>query len=302
MDKTIIDQSATGERLDKYAQALTNLTRSRVASLITSGDILVNGKTSKAGYALRIGDSISIALPELSPIEAMPQNIPLDILFEDDHIVIVNKAKGMVVHPAPGHMDNTLVNALLYHCGGSLSGINGAARPGIVHRIDKDTSGILVVAKNDQAHNGLALQFAEHSIDREYIAIAHGKLKRTKDTIEAPIARHKINRKKMAVMTDGKRAVTHYDVIEQFARHALIKAKLETGRTHQIRVHMSHIGHPLLGDEVYGSSKQHLGSVGQALHAGLLGFIHPITKERALFETPPPPCFSQLVTKVTNLK
>ncbi|MCL2353814.1 MAG: RluA family pseudouridine synthase [Defluviitaleaceae bacterium] len=303
MDKFIVEnQKDIGQRLDKLAQSLSGLTRNRVANLISSGDILVNNKPSKAGYALRMGDKVAINLPQVKEAGVLPQNIPLDILFEDDHILIVNKAKGMVVHPSAGHEDGTLVNALLYHCRGSLSGIGGVMRPGIVHRIDKDTSGILVVAKSDAAHNGLAVQFANHSIDRQYVAIIHGRPKADKGTIDAPISRHKIHRKKMAMNPDGKRAVTHYEVLQTFPRHSLIQATLETGRTHQIRVHMAHIGHPVLGDPIYSNAKQNFGLEGQALHACFLGFEHPIDGKDMLFGTLKPPYFEEVLAKIKNTK
>lgn len=293
-----IEADDIGTRLDIFVQSKLELTRNAVQKLIEGGNILVNGIPSKTGYRLRTGDVIDISLPELSEAEILPQDLPLDVIYEDADLIVINKPKGMVVHPAAGHSNGTLVNALLHHCKGSLSGINGIMRPGIVHRIDKDTSGLLVVAKNDRAHNALAEQFAAHSIAREYYALVHGGLKEDEGTIDAPIARHKIHRKKMAIMPDGKRAVTYWNVLERLGRYTLIKCTLETGRTHQIRVHMASIGRPVLGDAVYGSEKQPFKTDGQVLHANLLGFIHPTSKEYMKFTAPLPDYFERVLSSI----
>ncbi|MDR2183612.1 MAG: RluA family pseudouridine synthase [Clostridiales bacterium] len=298
MDKFAADAAHIGLRLDVYAQGKLGLTRNAVQKLIDGGNILVSGAAAKSGYRLRAGDMVEIDLPPLTEAEILPQNLPLDIVYEDADIIVVEKPKGMVVHPAAGHNSGTLVNALLHHCDGSLSGINGVMRPGIVHRLDKDTSGLLVAAKNDAAHNGLAEQFAAHSIKREYLAVVHGGFKEDAGKIDAPIARHKINRKKMAVVQDGRRAVTHWRVTERLGKYTLIKCTLETGRTHQIRVHMAHIGRPVLGDAVYGSDKQPFGAGGQVLHAHLLGFVHPISRQYMEFASPLPDYFEWVLSKI----
>jgi 23S rRNA pseudouridine1911/1915/1917 synthase len=298
VDKFAADAAHIGLRLDVYAQGKLGLTRNAVQKLIDGGNILVSGAAAKSGYRLRAGDMVEIDLPPLTEAEILPQNLPLDIVYEDADIIVVEKPKGMVVHPAAGHNSGTLVNALLHHCDGSLSGINGVMRPGIVHRLDKDTSGLLVAAKNDAAHNGLAEQFAAHSIKREYLAVVHGGFKEDAGKIDAPIARHKINRKKMAVVQDGRRAVTHWRVTERLGKYTLIKCTLETGRTHQIRVHMAHIGRPVLGDAVYGSDKQPFGAGGQVLHAHLLGFVHPISRQYMEFASPLPDYFEWVLSKI----
>ena len=267
-------------RIDKYISEFdSNLTRTYIQQLIQEGNILVNGKNVKTSYKVNDGDEISIELPESKPLEIKPQDIELDIVYEDDDIIFINKPKGMVVHPAHGNYDGTLVNAILAHCKENLSGINGVIRPGIVHRIDKDTTGILVVAKNDKAHHHLAEQFKEHTINRIYIALVKGLIVEDEGTIDMPISRSKVNRKKMAVDSKGKRAVTHFRVLERYDGYTLVQLNLETGRTHQIRVHMSEIKHPLVGDEVYSSGKNEFGIKGQLLHAKTLGIIHPITNE-----------------------
>ncbi len=265
------------ERLDIFVAEKSEITRSAAAKLCDDGNVLVNGKVAKKRTALKGGDSVSVTLPEPVLDDALPQNIPLDIVYEDDDLLVVNKPKGMVVHPAPGNPDGTLVNALLYHCGESLSGINGVIRPGIVHRIDKDTSGLLIVAKNDNAHNILAEQIKAHSFTREYEAVVYGNLPQYEGTIDAPIGRHPVFRKQMAVVARGARdSVTHYKVIARYKGFTHVLLRLETGRTHQIRVHMSYIGHPVAGDAVYGPKKNVITRLGgQCLHARKIGFKHP---------------------------
>lgn len=260
-------------RLDKYlAEQFPEQTRSYLQKLIKDGEVLVNGKSVKTGYQLSKGDEVSVNIPEPKELDVAPQKMDLDIVYEDEDVILINKPKGMVVHPAPGHTTDTLVNGLLYHCKDNLSGINGVARPGIVHRIDRDTTGILIVCKNDMSHNSIAAQLKEHSINRRYRALVHGNLKENQGTVEGPIGRHPIDRKKMAINEkNGKPAVTHYTVLERFGNYTLIECVLETGRTHQIRVHMSSIGHPLVGDEVYGPAKCPFKLQGQCLHAMVLG-------------------------------
>ena len=298
MSRFSVEAGDVGSRLDVFAQGRSGLTRSAVQRLIDQGNVLVNDGLAKSNYRLRINDMVEIDMPP--PVEALilPQDLPLDIVYEDADLIVVNKAKGMVVHPAAGHRDGTLVNGLLHHCDGSLSGINGVIRPGIVHRLDKDTSGLLVAAKNDLAHNGLAEQFAAHSIAREYFAIVHGGFRDDEGTIDAPIARHKVHRKKMAIVTDGRRAVTHWRVVERLGRYALVRCALETGRTHQIRVHMASIGRPVVGDTVYGSEKQPFKTDGQVLHAHLLGFVHPTTGQGMEFSAPLPDYFVKVLSSI----
>ncbi len=304
-----IGEAQSGMRLDVFlAQQFPHFTRSFLSRQIKEGKIQVAGKTSglKAGYSLREKDVVTVSIAEPRPMEAKPQDIPLDILYEDDDLLIVNKPKGMVVHPAHGHEDGTLVNALLWHCRDNLSGINGVLRPGIVHRIDQDTTGSLIVCKTDLAHHAIAKQLAEHSINRVYEAIVVGNLKEDTGTIDAPIGRHSTDRKKMAIdQAHGKRAVTHYRVLHRYQGRAgvytHIECRLETGRTHQIRVHMSSTGHPLLGDNVYGSgTKSLLGTSlqGQVLHARTIGFIHPRTGQYVEFEAPLPEYFKTLLERL----
>ncbi len=288
-----------GTRIDVYLAGETGRSRSFIQKLISEGSVLVNGKPVKAGYKLCEGDETEFEIGEAEPLEITPENIPLDIVYEDDDLIVVNKPKGMVVHPAAGNFEGTLVNALMYHCGDSLSGINGVLRPGIVHRIDKDTTGLLVACKNDKAHVCIADQLAVHSITRVYEAVVYNSFDVNEGTVDAPIGRHPVDRKKMAVVSKGgKHAVTHYTVIENIGRYAHISLKLETGRTHQIRVHMSHIHHPLLGDTVYGPAKDPFGLTGQALHAGTLGFVHPTTGEYMEFHSDPPKYFYDLIDKL----
>ena len=287
-------------RLDKYlSEQFPEQTRSYLQKLIKDGEVTVNGKNVKTGYQLSKGDEVSVNIPEPKELDVEPQKMDLDIVYEDDDVILVNKPKGMVVHPAPGHTTDTLVNGLLYHCKDNLSGINGVARPGIVHRIDRDTTGILIVCKNDMSHNSIAAQLKEHSINRRYRALVHGNLKDDTGTVEGPIGRHPIDRKKMAINEkNGKPAVTHYTVLERFGNYTLIECKLETGRTHQIRVHMTSIGHPLVGDEVYGPAKCPFKLQGQCLHAMVLGFVHPRTEEYMEFSADLPDYFEDLLRKL----
>lgn len=287
-----------GERIDKALSVLVDsVSRSFVQKLIREGAVFVGEKPVKANYRLRIDDVVCFELPENEEPDILPEDIPLSILYEDEDILVVDKPKGMVVHPAAGHYSGTLVNAVMYHCGNSLSGINGVMRPGIVHRIDRDTTGSLVICKNDMAHRALAEQFKVHSITRKYRAICMGVLKEDRGTIHKPLARDPKDRKRMAVTTEGngKDAVTHYRVLERFKNHTYIECELETGRTHQIRVHMASIGYPLLGDEVYGSGKNAYHLEGQTLHAWKLGFLHPRTQEYVEFDAPLPEYFQKLL-------
>ena len=296
-----VDQA--GRRVDQFlADALPQLTRSAAQKLLEEGAVTLNGRPVKKNYKTVSGDVLVVVLPDPAPVDIVPQDIPLDVVYEDEDVIAVNKPVGLVVHPAAGHPDGTLVNALLYHCGDSLSGINGALRPGIVHRIDRDTSGLIIAAKNDFAHLALAEQLQDHSLYREYEAVCVGNLKEDQGTVNAPIARHPTDRKKMAVnFLQGREAITHWAVLERFPGYAHIQCRLETGRTHQIRVHMAHIGHPLLGDVVYGSKKPYPGLAGQCLHARRLSFIHPRTGERLTLECPLPPWFQDVLTKLGHL-
>ena len=290
----------TGKRLDAWlaAQPALAMTRSAVQQLLEQGQITRNGKVAKKNDKLQSGDEIRVAVPEPQTLDVLPQDIPLEIIYEDAELLVVNKPKGMVVHPAPGHPDGTLVNALLYHCAGRLSGINGVIRPGIVHRIDRDTSGLLIVAKTDRAHLGLAEQIAAHSFTREYEAVCCGRFKETSGTVHAPIGRDPRDRQKMCVIaTNSKDAVTHYTVLTQYERYAHIRCRLETGRTHQIRVHMKQIGHPVYGDAVYGKAEK--GVEGQCLHAKKIGFVHPVTGEYLEFDSPLPDYFTEILRKLS---
>ena len=287
-------------RLDKYlAEQFPEQTRSYLQKLIKDGAVLVNGKCVKTGFQLSKGDEVSVSIPEPKELDVLPQKMDQDIVYEDEDVILINKPKGMVVHPAPGHTTDTLVNGLLYHCKDHLSGINGVARPGIVHRIDRDTTGILIVCKNDKAHNSIAAQLKEHSINRRYRALVHGNIKEDTGTVEGPIGRHPIDRKKMSINErNGKPAVTHYTVLERFGNYTLIECKLETGRTHQIRVHMTSIGHSLVGDEVYGPAKCPFKLQGQCLHAMVLGFVHPTTGQYMEFSADLPEYFEELLKKL----
>ena len=288
----------SGLRIDKYLSSVNEqLSRSYIQKLLKSGLVLVDGKPVKASYQVDEGDVISLDIPEAVEPEIEPENMDLDILYEDQDVILVNKPKGMVVHPAAGHYSHTLVNGLMHHCKDQLSGINGVMRPGIVHRIDMDTTGVIIACKNDMAHNSIAAQLKEHSITRRYQAIVHGVLKDDAGTIEGPIGRHPTDRKKMSInYNNGKSAVTHYKVLKRFRQYTHVECRLETGRTHQIRVHMASIGHPLLGDLVYGPGKCPIpGLQGQTLHAGVLGFIHPRTGEYMEFTAPLPEYFAKLL-------
>ena len=301
MEELHFNADITGERIDKFLDGrIESLSRSYIQKLIKEKKILVNQLPVKANYKLTTGDTILLQIPDPEPLDIQPENIPLDILYEDDDILVVNKPKGMVVHPAPGHYEGTLVNALLYHCKDSLSGINGVMRPGIVHRIDQDTTGVLVVCKNDKAHQFIAEQLAVHSITRTYHAIVWNNLSEEQGTITGAIGRNPIDRKKMAINEkNGKPAVTHYQVLDHLNRKFnYIACNLETGRTHQIRVHMSSIGHPILGDTVYGPQKSPYALTGQTLHAKTLGFIHPTTKKYVEFDAPLPDYFQKLLKKL----
>ena len=274
------------------------MTRSQAARLIESGEVAVHGKTAGKSYKLAGGADIAVTLPEPEPVEAVPQDIPLDVVYEDADVIVVNKPSGMVVHPAPGHPDGTLVNALLYHCAGTLSGVGGALRPGIVHRIDRDTSGLIIAAKNDAAHQYLSAQLADHTLARTYECIVVGKLREDRGTVDAPIARHPTDRKRMAVVAGGREAVTHWEVIARYPGYTHVRCRLETGRTHQIRVHMAYIGHPILGDTVYGAKKEVPGLTGQCLHAVGLRFLHPRTHEVVELFCPLPEEFTRMLQKI----
>lgn len=295
--KILVSNEYDNERIDKViANEADTLSRSFVQKIIKNNEVFVDGKVVKANYKVKEGEEIAFAIPESIEPEIEAQDIPLDILYEDADVLIVNKPKGMVVHPAAGHYRDTLVNAIMYHCKGNLSGINGILRPGIVHRIDMDTTGALVVCKNDMAHQSLSEQLKEHSITRKYRAIVHGVLKADEGIIEGAIGRDPKDRKKMSInVKNGKPAITHYKVLERFKEHTYVECVLETGRTHQIRVHMTSIGHPLLGDEVYGTRKSKFHLQGQTLHAMILGFIHPTTNKYVEFSAPLPEYFAHLL-------
>ena len=287
------------QRLDAFlASSLDGLTRSQATRLIESGEVAVNGRAVSKSYKLAGGEDIAVTLPEPEPVEAVPQDIPLDVVYEDADVIVVNKPSGMVVHPAPGHPDGTLVNALLYHCAGTLSGIGGALRPGIVHRIDRDTSGLIIAAKNDAAHQYLSAQLADHTLARTYECIVVGALREDRGTVDAPIARHPTDRKRMAVVAGGREAVTHWEVIARYPGYTHVRCRLETGRTHQIRVHMAYIGHPILGDTVYGAKKEVPGLTGQCLHAVGLRFLHPRTHEVVELSCPLPEEFTRMLQKI----
>ena len=302
-----IEQENVKKRLDVFVSEVSSVTRSCAQVLIDEGYVTVNGKQESKNYRLRQGDNVEIEEKEPTILDAVAENIPLNIVYEDEDVIVVNKPSGMVVHPAPGNERGTLVNALLYHCQGSLSGINGVIRPGIVHRIDKDTSGLLVVAKNDESHVFLSSLLKDHGIKREYHAIVTGHFKERSGTVNAPIARHPVDRKKMAVVTGGREAITHYEVIEEYPSFTYAKFNLETGRTHQIRVHTSYTGHPIMGDTVYGGGKTQFERAnapllnGQILHARVLSFPHPRTKEKVTFECDLPNNFKKLLEKLRRL-
>ncbi len=303
MTKLELMAEAENVRIDKYiADNEQSLTRTAAARLIEKGKVFVNGKTVGKNYKLKKADAIAVEIPDPVVYEAKPENIPIEIIYEDNDLLVVNKPKGMVVHPAAGNYDGTLVNALLYHCKGSLSGINGVMRPGIVHRIDKDTSGLLIVAKNDFAHYSLAEQIKAHSFTREYEAVVYGNLKNDEGTVDAPIGRSQIDRKKMCVTEkNSKHAVTHYSVIARYKGYTHIKCILETGRTHQIRVHMAFLGHPVSGDSVYGIKNEKIDFTGQCLHARKIGFIHPRTKKYLEFTSKLPDYFEKYLEKLGKI-
>ena len=292
-------EESKNQRLDAFlASSLDGLTRSQATRLIESGEVAVNGRAVSKSYKLAGGEDIAVTLPEPEPVEAVPQDIPLDVVYEDADVIVVNKPSGMVVHPAPGHPDGTLVNVLLYHCAGTLSGVGGALRPGIVHRIDRDTSGLIIAAKNDAAHQYLSAQLADHTLARTYECIVVGKLREDRGTVNAPIARHPTDRKRMAVVAGGREAVTHWEVIARYPGYTHVRCRLETGRTHQIRVHMAYIGHPILGDTVYGAKKEVPGLTGQCLHAVGLRFLHPRTHEVVELSCPLPEEFTRMLQKI----
>ena len=292
-------EESKNQRLDAFlASSLDGLTRSQATRLIESGEVAVNGRAVSKSYKLAGGEDIAVTLPEPEPVEAVPQDIPLDVVYEDADVIVVNKPSGMVVHPAPGHPDGTLVNALLYHCAGTLSGIGGALRPGIVHRIDRDTSGLIIAAKNDAAHQYLSAQLADHTLARTYECIVVGSLREDRGTVDAPIARHPADRKRMAVVAGGREAVTHWEVIARYPGYTHVRCRLETGRTHQIRVHMAYNGHPILGDTVYGAKKEVPGLTGQCLHAVGLRFLHPRTHEVVELSCPLPEEFTRMLQKI----
>ena len=292
-------EESKNQRLDAFlASSLDGLTRSQATRLIESGEVAVNGRAVGKSYKLAGGEDIAVTLPEPEPVEAVPQDIPLDVVYEDADVIVVNKPSGMVVHPAPGHPDGTLVNALLYHCAGTLSGVGGALRPGIVHRIDRDTSGLIIAAKNDVAHQYLSAQLADHTLARTYECIVVGALREDRGTVDAPIARHPTDRKRMAVVAGGREAVTHWEVIARYPGYTHVRCRLETGRTHQIRVHMAYIGHPILGDTVYGAKKEVAGLTGQCLHAVGLRFLHPRTHEVVELFCPLPEEFTRMLQKI----
>ena len=289
-----------GVRLDAFLSADGALTRSQAARLITEGRVRVNGKPAAKSARLSGGETVTVDVPQLRETALPPQDIPLDVVYEDDDVIVVNKPTGLVVHPAPGHPDGTLVNALLHHCGDSLSGIGGEKRPGIVHRIDRDTSGLIIAAKNDAAHLALSAQLKDHSLSRTYECLVTGNMKPDSGTVDAPIGRSSADRKKMAVVPTGRRAVTHWEVVARYPGVTHLRCRLETGRTHQIRVHMAYIGHPILGDTVYGAKKPVPGLTGQCLHATGLRFIHPRTGEPVELHCPLPPEFTAMLQKLQS--
>lgn len=301
MYKYIVKNESQGKRLDKYVtEQNTEITRTAVQRLIDEKNILVNGKEQKASYKVNENDVVEVEIPEPKKIEIKAEDIPIEVIYEDSDIIVVNKPKGMVVHPGNGNVDGTLVNAIMAKCEGSLSGIGGEIRPGIVHRIDKDTSGLLIVAKNDKAHVNLSEQIKEHKVKKTYIALVRGVVKEDEATIDMPIGRSKTDRKKMAVCKDGKNAVTHIKVLKRWEHYTLLQVNIETGRTHQIRVHLSYIGYPIIGDYTYSNGKNEFGVVGQCLHAQKLEFKHPITNKIMELEAPLPKYFQEIIQKLDN--
>ena len=300
MESLKLTADRAGERADAFlARCVPDLTRSAAQRLLEEGAVTLGGRPVKKNYKTAPGDVLEAVLPDLEPVAILPQNIPLDVVYEDGDVIVVNKPVGLVVHPAPGHPDGTLVNALLYHCGNTLSGINGELRPGIVHRIDRDTSGLIIAAKNDRAHLALAAQLQDHSLARVYEAVAVGNLREDAGTVDAPIGRHPVNRKKMAIdHRNGRPAVTHWSVLGRYPGYTHVECRLETGRTHQIRVHLASIGHPLLGDVVYGSKKPWPGLAGQCLHARKLRFVHPTTGKLVELECPLPDWFEKVLKQI----
>jgi len=293
--------AVAGERIDSFIATKLDISRNAAASIIEDGYVTLNNKAIRKNHRISSGEEFFVSLPEVKELEIIPQEIDINIVYEDEHLLVINKDQGMVVHPAAGNWDGTLVNALLAHCGNSLSGINGVHRPGIVHRLDKDTSGLMLVAKNDAAHQGLAAQIQEHSVKRIYHAVIVGHLRENEGNINLPIGRHSVDRKKMCVTSkNSKEAVTHYKVIEEYPGYSYIECKLETGRTHQIRVHMSHLGHPIVGDGVYGSKIGIFGLKGQCLHSKTVSFVHPITGEKMFFESELPTYFKDVLKQVKN--
>ncbi len=296
-NKYVLTCGEDGVRLDTFiSDSIEALTRSAAVKLIEQGDVTVDDTSRSKNYKLTVGQTVKVNVPPPVALEAQPQEMSLDIVYEDEHLLVVNKPQGMVVHPAAGNPDGTLVNGLLAHCGDSLSGINGVIRPGIVHRIDKDTSGLLIVAKSDEAHKGLAEQIKVHSFKRQYLAVLCGNVKEDNFTVNKPIARSKKDRKKMAIDANGRNAVTHFEVEQRFNKHTLVRCILETGRTHQIRVHSAHIHHPIAGDRVYGKADKRLD--GQCLHATLIGFEHPVSGEYMEFSAPPPEWFNEFLNSI----
>ena len=300
----ILEASMDGERLDAFlSRSAEGLSRSAAQKLIADGNVRLNGSPARKNHRLRVGDSVELTIPEPREVDIAPKQMPLDIVYEDEDVAVINKPKGLVVHPAAGHQDDTLVNGLLYAMGDSLSGINGELRPGIVHRIDKDTSGLLAIAKNDLAHTVLASQLKDHSMARTYEAIVCGSFREDSGTVDAPIGRHPTDRKKMCVtQRNSKSAVTHWEVVERFRGYTHIRCRLETGRTHQIRVHMAYIGHPILGDTVYGHKKPELGQDSQCLHAGALCFRHPRDGRPVMVFAPLPDYFQSVLDKLRKME
>ena len=294
-------EQGTSRRLDAFlAERLPDVSRAAAAKLIESGAVLVDGRIASKSAKLTGAETVAVTLPEPEPIDAVPQDIPLDVVYEDADVIVVNKPSGLVVHPAPGHPDGTLVNALLYHCGDSLSGVGGALRPGIVHRIDRDTSGLIIAAKNDAAHRSLSAQLKDHTLARTYECIVVGGLREDRGTVDAPIARDPRDRKRMAVVPGGREAVTHWEVLARYSGYTHVRCRLETGRTHQIRVHMAYLGHPILGDTVYGAKKPVPGLTGQCLHAVGLRFLHPRTGKAVELSCPLPDEFTAMLKKLEN--